>query len=83
MQDRAHGIAQQLKAHQENDDRDDETRNILQPPVAEWMLGVVESEWYEFQAIGADIVDENFITGISVEPGTDVAVIVAVPVNLL
>lgn len=46
-------------------------------------VGVVESEWYEFQAIGAGIVDENFITGISVEPGTDVAVIVAVPVNML
>ena len=40
MQDRAHGVAQQFKAHQQNDDRDDEARDILQPPVAERMLGV-------------------------------------------
>ena len=36
MQDRAHGIAQQLKAHQQDDDRDDETRDVLEPPVAEY-----------------------------------------------
>ena len=40
VQDRAHGVAQQLKAHQQDDDRDDETRDVLEPPVAERMLGV-------------------------------------------
>ena len=40
VKDRAHRVTQQLKAHQQNNERDDKPRDVLDPPVAEGMLGV-------------------------------------------
>ena len=40
VKDRAHRVAQQLKAHEKDDERDDEARNVLDTAVAEGMLGV-------------------------------------------